>query len=45
MKCLHPLCNCQVEADQRYCSQECERSRDDRQERCACGHERCQGRG
>jgi hypothetical protein len=42
MKCAHELCNCAVEAENKYCANECESdTRDEGATECHCGHQEC----
>jgi hypothetical protein len=42
-KCAHPACNCQVAANQKFCTQYCEDAGDDEIEIfCDCGHPACE---
>lgn len=40
--CAHRKCNCTVEGERRYCSDDCEDAADtDATSECACGHPGC----
>jgi hypothetical protein len=40
--CAHRKCNCTVEGERRYCSDDCEDAADtDPTSECACGHPGC----
>lgn len=45
MKCANLRCTCRIEEGKPFCSEECERGREERQERCPCGHADCSGQG
>ena len=40
-KCAHPACNCEVDADNKYCSQYCDDAADTTEISCNCGHGGC----
>ncbi|HWF14343.1 MAG TPA: hypothetical protein VG272_11445 [Candidatus Acidoferrales bacterium] len=42
-KCLHPPCNCNVEIEERYCSEACASAIDQPLVPCPCGHPECVG--
>lgn len=42
-KCAYPYCSCPVEPGSKYCSANCEDSRDTAEIFCDCGHEECEG--
>jgi len=41
MKCAHPLCQCLVEEEQKYCSSACARLDGALRGPCSCGHSGC----
>jgi len=42
-KCAHPSCNCQVNTDEKFCSQLCKDAGANENEiGCDCGHSACE---
>ncbi len=42
-KCAHPACSCTVSGDSKFCSQNCEDSKDVTSLGCDCHHAGCSG--
>jgi hypothetical protein len=40
-KCAHPACTCQVDSNQKYCSQYCSDAGGTMEISCNCGHAGC----
>lgn len=43
VKCLHPPCQCLVEAEQKFCSSACASAHGAGRGPCMCGHADCAG--
>lgn len=41
-ECAHTACHCRARSGSNFCSEECEKARD--QSDCNCGHPECQAR-
>jgi hypothetical protein len=39
--CEHQACGCKIDADRRYCSDDCRGGEKDEHGKCACGHSDC----
>lgn len=43
IKCMHPPCQCLVEAEQKFCGSACASARGASRGPCMCGHPDCVG--
>lgn len=43
IKCMHPSCQCLVEAEQMFCSSACASAKGANRGPCMCGHPGCTG--